>query len=303
MGGSTNQSNTVERDSGLLTTTPAGWTRRVDLVFLVGSPRSGTTWLQAMLAGHPGVYTGPETHFFELFDRVGDKFAKLTKPNRHGMARYWSDDLFYHWMADLFRGAISALPPPQNLPAVFLEKTPAHCLHAPFIIEVFPQARFIHLVRDGRAVVASLLRLAGGKSNGWAPNRVSKAVDMWKRCVLAGQRIPSLLSDPSQFVELRYEQLRRDPLDHVSRLFSWMGLKADPALVRSIVEANALENVLKSDERFPTITRVMPEEKKFRDRFFGSAAVSADEIELSRWQRARVEMRARGLLRKLGYLG
>jgi hypothetical protein len=82
-----------------------------------------------------------------------------------------------------------------------------------------------------------------------------------------------------------------------------MGLKADPALVRSIVEANALENVLKSDERFPTITRVMPEEKKFRDRFFGSAAVSADEIELSRWQRARVEMRARGLLRKLGYLG
>jgi hypothetical protein len=302
MGGSIKSSDTLDQNPCVLTASAADWTRQVSLVFLVGSPRSGTTWLQAMLAGHPEVYTGPETHFFELFDRVDEKFAKLTKPNRHGMARYWTDDLFYRWMAELFRGAISALPAPKTRPVVFLEKTPAHCLHAPVIVRLFPQARFIHLVRDGRAVVSSLLRLSTGKSKGWAPKRVSKAVDMWKRCVVAGQRIPSLVSDPSQFVELRYETLRRDPEEHLSRLFAWMGLKADAALVRGIVEANALENVLKSDERFPTITRVMPEEKKFRDRFFGSAAVSPDEIELTRWQRARVEMRARGLLRKLGYL-
>ncbi len=279
----------------------ADWTRRVNLVFLVGCPRSGTTWLQAMLAGHPSVYTGPETHFFELLERAEQKFRQSRSPKRHGVARYWSDEQFYAWMGELFRGTISALPSPPVETMIFLEKTPAHCLQGDFIARAFPQARFIHLVRDGRAVVASLLRLSEGKSKGWAPKRVAKAVAMWKKCVRAGRKISTLVSNPSQFVEVRYEGIRCEPEAQLAALFSWMGLQADADRVRAIVQANSLENVLHSNERFPSITRVGAEEKKFRDRFFGPAPIKPDDVTLSGWQRVRVEWLARGLLRELGY--
>jgi hypothetical protein len=280
---------------------PAAWTEAVEWVFLVGSPRSGTTWLQAMLASHPLVYTGPETHFFELFARSEEKFRRSTVPKRHGVARYLGDEQFYAGMAHLFRATISALPAPARPPRVFLEKTPAHCLHADFIVRTFPRARFIHLIRDGRAVVASLLRLARGRAKSWAPKRLSAAARMWSSCVTAGRKIRDKVAGERGYLEVRYEHLRESPADRLAMIFEWLDAPADAGLLDSIVEANALENVLDSDERFPSITRVNPEEKKYKDRFFGSAACKPEEVGLSPLQRAAVGMHAGKLLRELGY--
>jgi hypothetical protein len=256
-----------------------------------------------MLASHPKIFTGPETHFFELFDhRWHNKFLKSTRQKRNGMARYWSDEQFYGWVRELFWGGISNLPAPAVPPVIFLEKTPAHCLEAELIVRAFPRARFIHLIRDGRAVVASLIRMSGGRANSWASSRVSDGVKMWTHCVRAGQRIPGLVGDPSQYVELRYETLRQAPQEELAKLYRWMGLNADASLVEKIVEDNAIDNVLRSDKRFPSITRVDPTEDKFKGRFIGNGAVNPKDIRLTRWQRAKVELLARGLLRQLGYL-
>ena len=66
------QINTPQAKKALNVTDPRAvfWTNNVEMIFLVGCPRSGTTWLQAMLSSHPTVYTGPETQFFFSFSTV-----------------------------------------------------------------------------------------------------------------------------------------------------------------------------------------------------------------------------------------
>src|SRR5947209_5758409 len=137
----------------------APWTYDAELVFLVGSPRSGTTWLQAMLACHPEIYTGPETQFFGSYQPVEREYLR-EKDGRCGISEYLDPSAFYRLIAESFWSVVSALPEPPRQPRYFLEKSPYDCVFAELILRTFPRARFIHLLRDARAVVASMLRIS-----------------------------------------------------------------------------------------------------------------------------------------------
>lgn len=78
-------------------------------------------------------------------------------------------------MRRLFRRAMSALPEPPPTVRYFLEKTPNHDWHAEFILRTYPRARFVRLVRDGRAVPASILRSGRTWGQSWAPKGTSDA--------------------------------------------------------------------------------------------------------------------------------
>src|SRR5205823_957842 len=83
-----------------------------------------------------------------------------------------------------FRREILALKPRAT---VVLEKTPAHTLHVPLIRRVVPQARFIHVIRDPRTVVSSLLDAAGRSwGSNWAPRDPYGAALLWQQHVEAG---------------------------------------------------------------------------------------------------------------------
>src|SRR5438128_3132184 len=84
----------------------APWTHAVEPVFLVGCARSGTTWLQAMLACHPAIHTGPETHFFSSFHPVELEFWRA-KDRRLGLSEYLGQDAFYGLIGDSFWRTVS----------------------------------------------------------------------------------------------------------------------------------------------------------------------------------------------------
>jgi hypothetical protein len=130
----------------------ASWTHCVDLVFLVGYPRSCSTWLQSMLAGHSEIYTEPETHFFVSFSRFEENF-KYPPAVNIGPAACLTESEFYVFVRGLFWHFISNFTPPKGIPSYFLEGTPHHIDHAQFILYTFPNARFIQLIRDGRGLL------------------------------------------------------------------------------------------------------------------------------------------------------
>lgn len=179
------------------------WTHDVDLVFLVGCGRSGTTWLQAMLAFHPAIYTGTETHFFGAFSHSEYKFLHPPHTLTAGLSAYFNKEEFYNIIAELFWCLISTLPPPSTQPKYFLERTPYHCRYDDFILNTFPNARFIHLIRDGRAVVSSMLRASRSWGADWAPNKVHKAANFWLELTQAGQMIALKTQNPNQYIEVR----------------------------------------------------------------------------------------------------
>jgi sulfotransferase family protein len=276
------------------------------VLFLVGSPRSGTTWLQAMLSSHRSIYTGPETFFFSTFAEAEKEYLR-PKERRIGLAEYLGKDDFYRLIREVFWFSISALPEPAAETKYFLEKTTNHCMCAEFILRTFPKARFIHIIRDPRAVVASILRASKSWGKTWAPQTARDATKMWSRVFLSGKRIKDLVANPDQYVEVRYEDLRTDPSRHLSSLFHWLGVETCAKVIGDIIELNALEKMKGQDEQFPSIpvtasSAVIPvAETPYPEGFFGPAPVRAEAIELSLLQRATVENLVGDLLADCGY--
>jgi hypothetical protein len=84
------------------------------------------------------------------------------------------------------------------------DKTPSHLLHVDLLASSFPTARFLHIVRDGRDVVPSILGMSFG------PDRFAEGVLFWQRRVEQG-RAQGARHGAARYREIRYEQLVADP--------------------------------------------------------------------------------------------
>jgi hypothetical protein len=280
----------------------APWTFGADLVFLVGSPRSGTTWLQSLIAHHPEIYTGPETQFFGAYHPVEKEYLRV-KDGRCGISEYLRPTQFYGLMAESFWTVVSALPEPPAAPRYFLEKSPYHCVFGELILRTFPKARFIHLIRDARAVVASMLRISKSWGESWAPSTAERATEFWFECVQAGCGISQIVSSPDHYLGIRYEDVRADPTGYLAWLYHWLGLPCDEALIQEALAANTLDPGRSGRELFPSIVMPQPDspQPKFPDDFVGPAPSSADQVDLTPEDRRTVERMAVDVLRELGY--
>lgn len=128
-------------------------------VFIVGSPRSGSTLLFETLARAPGVYTiGDESHqVIEGMPQLG------ASAHGYDSNRLLEADATPALAAQLRERFLAALhdrdrqPPQSGQRLRMLEKTPKNSLRIPFLAAVFPEARFIYLHRDPREVLASMM--------------------------------------------------------------------------------------------------------------------------------------------------
>ena len=216
------------------------------MTLIVGSPRSGTTWLQRLLASHPGIYTGQESHLFEWYlgpmlrkwHSTLQKFEGRDETRREGvgLAAYLTTEGFRDLLRPFVEQTIAAAQVPPG--GMFLEKTPGHALYMPEIAELWPGVRFVHLVRDPRDVVASLLKASESWGKGWAPENAMPAAQLWGRHVRAVRQAQAALP-PDRFVEVRYEDLHAAPVARLGDLASFLGIEWDEADICEAVEANS----------------------------------------------------------------
>jgi len=192
-------------------------------ILLVGAPRSGTTLVQRLLLADPRCCGSQESHFFASFGRAlrdFDRKAAMARP--HGLACYWHRgdlvaELRRLWIATA-RGPIVGAP----LATEFVEKTPDHALWLDVVKEVVPRARIVHVVRDSRAVCASLL--AAGRATwgaAWAPKSLDAAIGVWRSHVAA------VLEQAPDAAVVRYEDLVREPVPAMRALWQHLGLATD----------------------------------------------------------------------------
>jgi hypothetical protein len=202
------------------------------MLFLVGAPRSGTNWLQRMLAAHPDVVALPsETHLFS------HGLRHLDTQVQHGLLTSPATGMVYlprtEWVAAmrafcvLVYGRVADSLDPSA--ALIVERSPHHGLHLALIGEVFPDAAVVHIIRDGRDVARSLAHRE------WGPDGVAAAAEQWRDSVRAARAAAPLLS---RYYEVRYEDLMSAPRAQVAALFERLGLAAPPAVLDA-VEAEA----------------------------------------------------------------
>lgn len=150
-------------------------------VFIVGSPRAGTTLLQGLLAAHPEVYSLPETHFFartlsrnplrryllwpalkvrrRLFETVREQGRSDLLPlAKIGVFQRDYHTPFVRVMDQMARDAGKT---------VWVEKTPMHLHCLSEIQKRIPDAEIIHITRQGRDVVTSLVKATNARPDHW----------------------------------------------------------------------------------------------------------------------------------------
>jgi hypothetical protein len=178
-------------------------------IFVIGSPRSGTTLLRLMLDSHPRISCGEETHFLrDLQSVVGRHWALVAT---YGLERDW-------WLGrlhDLYEDFQAAVLE-RSGKARWAEKDPTYTLLLDFIEELFPHALYVHLLRDGHDVVASFRDRWGYRSAARA------ARTEWARYVEAARACADRVG-PERFLEVRYERLVADPVPEAQRLFAFLG--------------------------------------------------------------------------------
>lgn len=221
-----------------MTSPPSGVGRPV---LVGGCSRSGTTLLGAMLGAAPGHLTVPEAEFkWGLFaagavhdgDRVDlagaravlgadPKFALWdvplppTVPGRQTVA-------YADLMADLVASHAAARG--RSAEAAWVDHTPGNIRFVATLARALPGARFVHIVRDGRAVAASVLPLD------WGPNTAVEAARHWGLQVAAGLAAAAAYG-PDVVHTVRFEDLVGDPRRTLEGVCDFAGLDFHPGML------------------------------------------------------------------------
>src|SRR5690554_5100314 len=209
------------------------------IVFLVAKDRSGTTLLQTMLDSHPNIFAPLESRFLL---HLKSKYQNVT---------LWNEDLKSQFIKDLFKEEkmtllweldmealtkrIYGLPEiatygemckqvyvsaksfhPKESPRLIVDKNPIYALMIPLILEVYPDAKFVHLVRDYRGNVNSI-------RNFYKNADIRKLGMSW---VMTNMEIEkSKQKMPKNFITLRYEDLLDTPQEELQRLVRFFNLE------------------------------------------------------------------------------
>lgn len=257
------------------------------LVFVFGCARSGTTWLQRLLSQWPHAATAEETHLFSAYLRSSAESWRRHDGGWIGLHHLLSEDEFIEWMrgfAELCLGRIADARPGSR---IVVEKTPKHGEYAADILRLYPNAFFIHIIRDPRAVVPSLRAASGSWGSSWAPTSLEVASRKW-RTDFKNARRPASLTE--RYTEVRYEQLHADGAREIARLFAWLGEPVSREEAESYVAASAFDKV-----------RAVVAEDNVDDRFFRRGEVDSWRRELSGSDIAIIERLTRNQMAELGY--
>jgi hypothetical protein len=254
------------------------------IVFVFGVARSGTTWLRELLGRHPAVTAHEETHLFSEYLRevpfVRQRFERKTVGLRRALP---AEEERRAWRALVVRFLLAGVA---DWPSrrVVVEKTPRHIEYASFIRELLPEAHFVCIVRDPRAVVASWKTAACSFGADWASGGALRIAEEWSRQMRAFRGFEPE-AEPLRVV--RYEQLHADGIRTLHELLGWLGLEATPRACARYVEACRFEKVKAEAPR--------PE-------FYRKGRPDAWHEDLSRREIARIEHVAGPLMDELGYV-
>jgi hypothetical protein len=216
--------------------------------FIVGANRSGTTLLRLILNAHSRLAVPEEVVYFdsqiagvpvERWRRPGlssSDYAAFVRRFVHGCSRSL-DGLD---AASLIAEILEEGPPDFRRPyravlerwaerhgkARWGEKTPGNLFYADVIAEMFPQARFVHMVRDPRAVVSSMQRVS------FFPDDVAFNALTWRKHLTEGRALLEEHVPPARRLTLRYEYLVTDPEQAVRAVCDLLGERFEPAMLR-----------------------------------------------------------------------
>ena len=208
-----------------------------DLVFMVGLPRSGTTWLQKLLGNHPDIGTAQESHLFNHFlgsqiEAWDHMIAFEDGRGGIGVPAYQKESEFFDMLQRQVKETLSKCDEYEK-GSVFVEKTPDHIRHILDIQRVLPEARIVLIMRRPADIIESMLSAGSGWGRHWAPGSIVSAIRLcyyFSRKANADYKI----ADQSKIHVLRYEDLREDSTSVLKGLLQFLNVDSSDASIEQM---------------------------------------------------------------------
>lgn len=206
------------------------------LVFLIGAPRSGTTLLARMLSAHSQIHGRAEPHLITPIAHLGYYGSVQKAPYdplnveqaiREVVAEIPRGEAGYlhalrAYTDSIYEQLMEVAPPGKRY---LLDKTPAYALVLPFLMKLYPTARYVVLTRHPLAVLTSYVE--SFFDGDWQ-------VAIAHNPILA-RYVPALASvvrdSPVPIVHVKYEELVRDPETHFRRVCDYIGVPYESAAI------------------------------------------------------------------------
>jgi Sulfotransferase family len=204
--------------------------------FVCGVTRSGTTLVRLMLDAHPQLAIPGETHWVPKLIKAAER-GKQSHEDYGDLIidhKRWGD---FHLDADELRERIRQVDPPNAADVIrafyllyaeregkrrYGDKTPGYVQEMPRIQRVLPEARFVHIIRDGRDVALSHLRM------NWGPETYAESARLWRnRIRKARKQAPKI----DHYVEIHFEDLISDTEGVLRRVCDFVELDFDPVML------------------------------------------------------------------------
>jgi hypothetical protein len=227
----------------------------VNIFFVCGAPKSGTTWLQRIFDAHPEVCCSGEGHFISRFSAPMSKVVN-TYNRRLSLeaeqvyeGRPYYADIDQAEFDDMVRAfVLKRLTARADAQTRWIgDKTPNYTHYLPQLHRLFPQGKIIHIVRDPRDVAVSRMAHSqrAGVAEAFTPGTeqhrltVEGAVKLWMEAVAMVDAFAQ--THPTLVHEVRYRELHDDPIGETERLFRFLGAPVEPVLIQGIAAATSFE--------------------------------------------------------------
>jgi len=201
-------------------------------VVLGGSPRSGTTLLRRLLDGHASLCCGPEMGLFLPIRFRLEPLAALSGIDQEELRAMFVGSASQGALVDAFSARYRTL----QGKARWAEKTPQNVRHFGWIAERFPEARLIHVIRDGRDVVCSARehgerRWIDGR---WVWSHHPRPTDWYARAWVADTAHGMRFRGHPGYLEVRYEDLATEPEATLRDICAFLDEPFDPDMIPDV---------------------------------------------------------------------
>ena len=257
-------------------------------IFIIGSQRSGTSFLFRLIQNYLKIGFGRDNgHFIRLMELL-NYYGDLEDDNN--LRRLLQDILTIPEFEKRFKGlSINIDEFMANLEEktysevvrrFYAEwayykntvrwggKTPDYSLNVDALYQLFPDAKFIHIIRDGRDVASSLFKL------GWGPKDSFLAAKHWKDRVTSAMNFGKNVSG-KVYMEIRYENLVQNPEQEFERLIDFIEYKEDR---KSIIDRfnSEISGIIKRDNFYKWKSKISRRQVKEFERMAGDLLKQLD---------------------------
>lgn len=215
----------------------------IEIAFIIGTGRCGTTMLAQMLNSHSDIcvphelqilfeYSGNGSRLYEIFQNKGNleyeanEFIGLIRDIcPHKFHEYYDYRTFFEkkkypitdlkeLVNDLFFDIARS-----NKKKVFIEQTPWYGQNIRILNSLFPNAKYIHMIRDGRDVALSYARTS------WWSNNINENLQKWSHEVYKIRNDCENILSNKQYIEVKYEEFVVSPGLYLNRISEFLGVK------------------------------------------------------------------------------